>query len=112
MLRVLLSLAALLLAALTAGSELPAEAGGDEPSHFSGVVLAVEASRGLLTVEEASLDGPQQHFVVTEDADITKDEKRIDLHDIEIGDPVSIGYETTSKGNEARSVTVITAPAT
>lgn len=113
MMRVIIGLAAILLASMTAGSELQSEMQVDEAMlHFSGIVLAVDTSRGLVTVEEASVEGLERDFVVLKDTDIQKNGVSIPLGSIASGEPVSIEYETTARGNEARSVKLITVPAT
>lgn len=79
---------------------------------FSGVVLGVDVSKRLLSVEEASLEADQMTFAVPADADIRKSGARITLGDVAVGDPVSVEYESTAQGAVARSVKVITMPAT
>jgi hypothetical protein len=74
-------------------------------------VLAVDASRNLLTVERASEGAQQEHFTLSDRTEVTKDGVRIALNAVRVGDPVNVVYETASGGNEARSVEVITAPA-
>lgn len=85
---------------------------GEERDDFTGIVLTVDASREILTVEQASADAPEMQFTITDATDVTKDGNEISLSEIRVGDPVSVEYVTTSEGNEAQSVKVITEPAT
>ena len=79
-------------------------------NFFCGIVLGVDASKRLLSIEEASLDAGKMTFTVSADADIRKKSASIELGDIRIGDPVSVEYEETAKGAVALSVKVITKP--
>lgn len=104
----ILALAALLLASITWG----AEAQEDEVLHFTGIVLAVDTSRDVLTVEQASEDAKKEHFLVSDGTEVTKNGEQIALSGIGVGDPVNVVYHTAASGNEARSVEVITSPTT
>ena len=79
-------------------------------NFFCGIVLGVDASKRLLSVEEAGLDADKKTFTVSADAVILKESVSIELGDIRVGDPVSVEYEQTAKGPTARAVKVITKP--
>jgi len=79
-------------------------------SFFCGIVLGVDASKGLLSIEEASLDADKMTFTVSADADVTKMRTSIELRDIRVGDPVSVEYRETAAGPIAVAVKVITKP--
>ncbi len=85
---------------------------GTPTEFFAGIVLAVNPSNGLLSVEEASLDAEHETFAIVADTDIRKGGAVIGLGSIRVGDPVSVEY--TKEGNRlvARKVKVITKPET
>ena len=70
-------------------------------SYFCGIVLGVDASKGLLSIEEASADNTKMTFTVGSEAAIRKMSATIELGDINVGDPVSVEYRDTPTGPAA-----------
>lgn len=81
-----------------------------ELTYFAGIVLGVDSTNRLVSVEEASFDAKHLTFSVPADSQLRKRGNAIELNMLRNGEPVSIEYEKTPSGLVARTIKVITKP--
>lgn len=77
---------------------------------FAGVVRHIDPANRVLTVEEASLEGPRMEFTIPQNLEILKAEESIGFNELQVGDPVAIEYTLTNGRPTVSSVKVITLP--
>jgi len=80
-------------------------------AYTAGIVLAVDAAHGRLSLEQAGYDAVHMTMVIESDTRLQKAGSPIDLGQIHVGDPVSIEYRIGPAGRDlALSVEVLTEP--
>lgn len=106
-----LALVASFTLALTVTARAAVQTDATEPSFTAGVVLAVDAARGRISLEQAGYEGVHMNVVVDSDTRLMKRGESVRLSDIRVGDPVSVEYEIGAMNRKiARRVEVLTMP--